>query len=82
MFTILGALIFVIYFLIASIQWITAGGDAGKLTQAREKMLQGVIGLVILVGAYGILGLIGTIVGIDIINPVTQIEKIIPTVGP
>lgn len=82
LFTILGALIFVIYFLIASIQWITAGGDAGKLSGAREKMLQGVIGLVILVGAYGILGLIGTIVGIDIINPVTQIESIIPTIGP
>ncbi len=82
LFTIIGALIFVIYFLMASIQWITAGGDAGKLTEAREKIVQGIIGLVILVAAYGILGLIGTLVGIDILNPITQLQKIIPTTGP
>lgn len=82
LFTILGALIFVIYFLMAAIQWITAGGDAGKLTEAREKIVQGIIGLIILVAAYGILGLIGTLVGIDILNPVTQLEKIIPAIGP
>ncbi|NCO12480.1 MAG: hypothetical protein COZ34_03275 [Candidatus Pacebacteria bacterium CG_4_10_14_3_um_filter_34_15] len=82
LFTIIGALIFVVYFLIAAIQWITAGGDAGKLTEAREKIIQGVLGLVILVAAYGILGLIGTLVGIDILNPVTQLEEIIPKIGP
>lgn len=82
LFTIVGALIFVIYFLMAAIQWITAGGDAGKLTEAREKIVQGIIGLIILVAAYGILGLIGTLVGIDILNPVTQLEKIIPAIGP
>ena len=82
LFTIIGGLIFVIYFLIASIQWITAGGDAGKLTEARNKMVQGALGLIILVASYGILGLIGTIVGIDIIDPVSQLEKIIPAIGP
>ncbi len=82
LFTIIGGLIFVIYFLIASIQWITAGGDAGKLAEARNKMVQGALGLIILVASYGILGLIGTIVGIDIIDPVSQLEKIIPAIGP
>ena len=78
LFTIFGGIFFVIYFLIAGIQWISSGGDSGKLTEARNKIIQGVIGLIILVAAYGIIGLIGTIVGIDIINPVTQLEKIIP----
>lgn len=82
LFTVLGGLFFVIYFLIASLQWISAGGDTGKITEARNKMTQGVIGLIILVAAYGIIGLIGTIVGIDIIDPVTQIEKIIPSPAP
>ncbi|MCB9813461.1 MAG: hypothetical protein H6772_03580 [Pseudomonadales bacterium] len=78
LFTIFGGIFFVIYFLIASVQWITSGGDSGKLTEARNKMIQGVLGLVILVASYGIIGLVGTIVGIDIINPVAQLEKIIP----
>ncbi|MBU0974796.1 hypothetical protein KKD03_03800 [Patescibacteria group bacterium] len=82
LFTIIGALIFVVYFLMAAIQWITAGGDASKLTEARQKIVQGILGLVILVAAYGILGLIGTLVGIDILNPITQLEKIIPVIGP
>ena len=81
LFTIIGALIFVIYFLIAAIEWITAGGDTGKISSARDKMTQGVIGLIILVASYAILGLIGSVIGLDLIDPVTQIEKIIPKVG-
>jgi hypothetical protein len=81
LFTIIGGLIFVIYFLIAAVEWITAGGDAGKVTSARDKMTQGVIGLIILVAAYGIIGLIGTIVGIDLIDLTGQIDKIIPKSG-
>jgi len=76
--TIVGGLIFVIYFLMAAIEWITAGGDSGKISSARDKIVQGVIGLIILVASYAILGLIGSIVGLDLIDPVAQIKKIIP----
>lgn len=78
LFTVFGALFFIIYFLMAAIQWISSGGDSGKLAEARNKMIQGVIGLIILVAAYGIIGLVGTIVGIDILNPIEQLQKISP----
>jgi hypothetical protein len=65
----------------AAIEWMTSGGDAGKLTSARNKMLHGVLGLVILVAAYGILGLIGTLVGIDLLNPGTLLDSIAPGAG-
>lgn len=78
LFTVFGALFFIIYFLMAAIQWISSGGDSGKLAEARNKMIQGVIGLIILVAAYAIIGLIGTIVGIDILNPIEQLQKINP----
>ena len=78
LFTVFGALFFIIYFLMAAIQWISSGGDSGKLGEARNKMIQGVLGLIILVASYGIIGLIGSIVGIDILNPITQFEKITP----
>lgn len=78
LFTVFGALFFIVYFLIAAIQWISSGGDSGKLAEARNKMIQGVLGLIILVASYGIIGLIGTVVGIDILDPTAQFQKILP----
>lgn len=80
--TILGAIFFIIYFLIAALEWISSGGDSGKLTNARNKMLHGVLGLVILVSAYGIIGLIGSIIGIEILNPAAMLEAIKPGGAP
>jgi hypothetical protein len=67
--TIVGGLAFLLYFVIGAFEWISAGGDSGKIQKARDKMLQGVTGLVIMVAAYGILGVVGSIVGLDILNP-------------
>lgn len=75
-FTIIGGIIFVIYFIIAALEWTTAGSDPGKAANARLRMLHGIIGLIVLVATYGIVGLIGTIVGIDILNPAAELEKI------
>lgn len=80
-FTIIGAVFFIIYFIIASMEWITSGGDSGKLTTARNKMLHGVLGLVILVAAYGIIGLIGSLVGVDLLRPAELLESIRPGTG-
>ena len=79
--TILGGIFFIIYFLIAAMDWITSGGDSGKLTTARNKMVQAVLGLVILVAAYGIIGLIGSVIGIDLLNPALLLESITPGGG-
>jgi len=76
--TTLGALIFIIYFLMAALSWITAGGDSSKLEKARGQMLHGVMGLILLVSTYAIIGLIGRIVGIDILNLGQQLSKLIP----
>jgi hypothetical protein len=67
--TILGGLTFLMYFIMGAYEWISAGGDSGKIQKARDKMLQGVTGMVIMIAAYGILGIIGTIVGFDLLNP-------------
>lgn len=74
--TAIGGIVFVFMFLYGAIKWISAGGDSSKVEKARDTMVQGVVGLIIMVGAYGIIGLVGTIVGIDILNPADQIEQI------
>lgn len=75
--TIVAGLFFVFYFFLAAIKWMTAGGDAGQIQKARDEMIQGVMGLVIIVAAYGVIGLIGTIFGIDLLNPAAQINEIV-----
>jgi hypothetical protein len=76
--TTVGGLLFLYTFIMGALGWITAGGDSGKITKARDQMVQGAIGLVILVGAYAIIGLIGAVLGLSILTPADIIENVIP----
>ncbi|MDQ3008382.1 MAG: pilin [bacterium] len=80
--TVVGGIFFVIYFVLAAFKWITAGGDSAKIGKARDEMVQGVIGLIILVAAYGIVGLIGTIIGLDLLNPAKTLGDLTPGTAP
>lgn len=76
--TVAASVFFVVQFLLAVIGWITAGGDSGKITKARDQMLQSVIALVIVVASYGLIGLIGTIVGLRLLEPFDELQSILP----
>lgn len=52
---------------IAGIAWITSGGDKGKLGEARDRMTNAFIGLVIVVAGWSILALAGVFFGYDIV---------------
>jgi hypothetical protein len=56
----IGALMVIIMFLWGAIGWITAGGDAAKVQKSRDRMVQSVIGLIILVGSFTLIGFIST----------------------
>ena len=77
--TVVAAIFFIIYFLLAAFSWITSEGDSGKLTKARNQIIHAVIGLILVVTAYAIIGLIGSIVGIDILNPAAILQSVIPS---
>lgn len=57
----IGSLIVLIYFLWAAIEWITAGGDAGKVGKARDKITQSIIGLIVLVSSTLIIAFISRV---------------------
>ena len=80
--TVVGGILFLYSFLQGSLSWVTAGGDSGKIQKARDQMIQGVIGLIVIVAAYAIIGLVGTIVGVNILNPAQMIFKVLPTATP
>jgi hypothetical protein len=78
--TVVAGIFFVIFFFLAAFKWQTAGGDAAKVQKARDEMVQGVIGMIIIVASYGIIGLIGTIIGVDFLEPGLVIRQMISPV--
>lgn len=80
--TILGAIFFIVQFMLGAIGWLTAGGDTGKVEKARNQLLNGIIGLVIIVMSYSIVALIGGVLGIKLINLQDTLETIVPSAEP
>ena len=63
-----GGLAFLLYFLLGGLNWITAGGDKGKIEEARGKITQGLIGLALLAASYVIIKFIETAIGMNLLN--------------
>ena len=76
--TIVAGLMFVMYFVLGGISWITAGGKPDKVEQAKQQMTNAVIGLIIVVAAYGIAFIVGTVLGIPILQPGVFLDLLKP----
>ena len=72
---------FIIYFILGAFKWVVAGGDSSKVQKARDQMTQAVLGMILMVAAYGIIGLVGGILGIDILQPAAMFGKLVPGGG-
>jgi cytochrome bd-type quinol oxidase subunit 2 len=77
-FTITAGLAFLIYFAIGGLTWITAGGDKGKIDEAKSRMTGGAIGMIVIVSSYAIAWIVGTTLGIDLLNPAEELTKLGP----
>lgn len=51
------------FLLLGGIEWITAGGDSAKITKAREKITNAIIGLVVLVSTVAIMLFVQSLLG-------------------
>lgn len=67
---IVGGLAFLVYLLWGGIQWITAGGDKGKLDEAQHKIYNALVGLGVLVASYAFVRLVGGVANINLLAPV------------
>lgn len=63
-----GAIATLIYMIIGAVQWITAGGDKGKIDKARDKITQSIVGLGVLAGAFALFAVIQYFFGISIVS--------------
>jgi hypothetical protein len=67
--TVAAGLWFLFQFFIGAFTWLTSGGDKVALENARKKITNAIIGLVIVVAAIFLIDLIGNIIGLDILSP-------------
>jgi len=75
--SIVGILWFVFILMLGAIGTMTAGSDKQALENSRKRILNGLIGLVVLVAGLFIMRLVGLILGIEnILNPVYLIDII------
>lgn len=66
----IAALLVFFYLIWGGIQWITSGGDKGKIEQARQKLVAAVVGIIILAASYAILNLVLYFLGFDSLDDV------------
>ena len=77
-FTVIAGLMFLIYFVLGAIGWITAEGDPEKVKKAQKQLTNAVAGLVLVVLAYSVAFVLGEILGLKILNPAEDIKKLGP----
>ena len=64
---------FVIQILLAAVSIISAGSDKAKLEEARAKIVNSVIGLVLVIAAIFLVEFVGSILGISILKGILNI---------
>lgn len=55
-----------IYLLTGAFHWITSGGDKANLEHARDKIMQALVGLIVVAAAWATFTLVGQFLGVDI----------------
>ncbi len=74
--TVVAGIAFTLYFLLGGLNWITAGGDKGKIDKAKGMMTGGATGIIVIAVSYAIVWIVGKALGIDILNPGSLINNI------
>lgn len=77
--TIVAGVSFLIYFTMGGLTWITAGGDSGKIDEAKSRMTGGAIGMIIIVSSYGIAWIVSKALGVNFLDPAAEFVLLQPT---
>jgi len=63
-----GVLACLVFLILGAIEWITSGGDKGKLESARNKITNAVIGLVVLAASTAVILLVQQFLGVNFLS--------------
>jgi len=77
--TLVAGIYFIFLLISGGIEWMSSGGDKGKLASARSRMFSGVIGLAIVVAALFLTEILGDLIGLpSILDPADAIIHLMP----
>lgn len=76
--TIFAGLAFLIWFVVGALTWTTSGGQPEQLNKAKGQMGTALVGLFVAVLTIPITYIIAKLTGLDILNPINIITKILP----
>jgi hypothetical protein len=65
---VVGGLAVLAYMVLGGVNWITAGGDAGKIEKARGQIVQALVGLAVLASVTAIAEFVSKIFGFDLLK--------------
>jgi len=66
--TIVSFIWFIFNLFIGAFAWLSSGGDKAKLQEAQKKILNSLVGLILVISAIFLIKIVGTILGFDILN--------------
>lgn len=61
----LGTLAVLVYLFLGAFKWLTAGGEKGKIEEARNMITQAIVGIVILAAVFAIYSLVLSFLGLE-----------------
>lgn len=64
----IAAIIIFIMFLWGGLEWITAGGDKTKIEKARTRIMQSIIGMIVLAGVIALFGMLQAFLNFEVIQ--------------
>ena len=65
-FLVLATIAALLYFVLGGLSWIVSDGEKAKLEQARNKITQAILGLIVVASAWAIWSLVGNFFGLDV----------------
>lgn len=76
--TLLAGIWFLLQMFLGAFNWISAGGDKSALEKAQKRITNAVIGLFMVVFAYGFTALVGKVLGLNILQVATVLTGLHP----
>lgn len=65
----IGGLMVIVYFIMGAFEWMSANGEGGKISSARNKMTGAITGFIVLSAMFVILEFLGNLFGLNLLNP-------------
>jgi hypothetical protein len=65
----IGGFMVILYFITGAFEWISANGEAGKISSARNKMTGAITGFIVLAATFVILEFLGNLFGFNVLTP-------------